>query len=70
MVGLLAVTIGATIAIGARDERPSQAIRALAIMSALSFTGIDVMHSLRGRISKIYLADAAVELALIAALLR
>lgn len=70
MVGLLAATIGTSLAIGSRDARPSNSIRALAVMSALSFTGIDVVHSLRGRISKIYLADALVELALIAALLR
>lgn len=65
MVGLLAASTGATLAIGARDERPTQAIRALALLSALSFTGIDVVHSMRGRISKIYLADAVVEIALV-----
>lgn len=70
MVGLLAVSIGTTISIGAREERPSMAIRTLAVLSAASFAGIDIVHALRGRISKIYLADAAIELALIAAILR
>jgi hypothetical protein len=70
MVGLLAGVIGVTIAAGTRDERPAQTVRALAVLSALSFTGIDVVYSLRGRISKIYLADAAVELALIATIIR
>jgi hypothetical protein len=70
MVGLLAAAIGASLAAGARDERPAPAIRTLAVLSATSFAGIDVVHALRGRISKIYLADAAVELMLIAALVR
>lgn len=70
MVGLLAATVGTTLAIGARDERPALAVRALAVLAAFSFAGIDAVHSLRGRISKIYLADAIVESALIAALLR
>lgn len=70
MVGLLAATIGATLAVGSRKERPALAIRTLAVLSALSFAGIDIVHSLRGRISKIYLADAVAEAALIVALLR
>lgn len=70
MVGLLAASIGTAIAVGARDERPCAAIRTLAVLSALSFTGIDIGHSLRGRISKIYLCDAGIEVALIAAILR
>jgi len=70
MVGLLAAAIGTTIAVGARDARPSPAIRTLGVLSALSFAGIDVVHAARKRISPIYLGDAAVELALLAAILR
>ena len=70
MVGLLAATIGTAIAVGAREERPSPAIRTLGVLSALSFAGIDVVHTARRRISPVYLGDAAVELALIAAILR
>ena len=70
MVGLLAVSAGATLAVGARDERPSAATRTLGVLCALSFAGIDTVHALRGRISKIYLADALVELVLAAAILR
>jgi hypothetical protein len=66
MVGLLAASIGTTIAIGASEERPSRAVRTLAALSALSFAGIDVVHAARRRISPIYLGDAAVELALAA----
>lgn len=65
MVGLLAATVGTALAVGAREERPAPAVRTLAILSALSFAGIDTLHALRGRISKIYLADAAVEAALV-----
>lgn len=65
MVGLLAAAIGVTIAAGTRDDPVPESVRTLAVLSALSFAGIDVVHSLRKRISKIYLADAAVELALI-----
>jgi hypothetical protein len=70
MVGLLAAAIGTTLAVGARAETRSPAVRTLAILSALSFSGIDIVHAARGRISKIYLGDAAVELVLVTALLR
>lgn len=64
MVGLLAATIGTALAVGAREERPTPALRTLALLSALSFAGIDTVHALGGRISKIYLGDAVVELLL------
>ena len=69
MVGLLAAAIGASLAVGSRDEPPSPAVRTLAISAAASFAAIDVVHSLRGRISKVYLGDAAVEIGFIAVLL-
>ncbi len=68
MVGLLAATIGGVLggrALAGDPARPPDA--ALAIGSAASFAAIDVVYAGRGRISKIYLADAAVELALVAA---
>lgn len=68
MVGLLAATIGVTLAIAVRAGRWSAEVRALAILSALSFAAIDVRYALSGRISPIYLADAAVELLLVACL--
>jgi peptidoglycan/LPS O-acetylase OafA/YrhL len=70
MVGLLAATIGASILVGLQDEEVSAETRALAICSAASFAAIDTVYALPGRISKIYLADAAVELAIIVSLLR
>jgi energy-converting hydrogenase Eha subunit E len=66
MVGLLAATIGVTLALAVRESRWSAEVRALAILSALSFAAIDVRYALSGRISPIYLADAAVELLLVA----
>lgn len=48
-----------------------QMVGLLAVSAGVtSFAGIDTVHALRGRISKIYLADAVVELALAAAVLR
>lgn len=69
MVGLLAATIGTAIAVGTREQRPAPAIRTLAVLSAFSFAGIDIAYVARRRISPIYLGDAAVELALIAAIM-
>ena len=62
-VGLLAASAGIALLAGSRCERPSGATRTLGALTALSFASIDTLHSLRGRISKIYLADAAVEVA-------
>ena len=63
MVGLLAAVIGLVIL---RDrDRPVD--RALPVGSALAFTAIDVVYSAKGTIRPIYLGDAAVESALIAA---
>jgi hypothetical protein len=60
-VGLLAATIGSVLVLRAApsDGRPDPA---LGIGSALAFAATDVVHAGRGRISRIYLADALVEL--------
>lgn len=68
MVGLLAATIGVTLWLALRARRWTAEIRALAILGALSFAAIDLRYALTGRISPIYLADAAVELGLAAIL--
>lgn len=68
MVGLLAFTNGLALAAGAGDEEPSPETIALSLLSALSFAAIDTVYALQGRISPVYLADAAVEVALIAAI--
>lgn len=70
MVGLLAASIGTSIAVGARDERPAPLVRTLAALTAASFAAIDVVYVARRRISPIYLCDAAAEAGFIALLLR
>lgn len=66
MVGLLAITNGFAIFIGAKRERVARETVTLSVLSALSFMTIDVVYALSGRISKIYLGDAVVEAVLIA----
>ncbi len=68
MVGLLAATIGSALAVAVRHGRWSAEVRTLAILSAFSFAAIDLRYALSGRISPIYLADAVVELVIIALL--
>ena len=63
---LVAVIGGALIAAGARRSVTPE-IAGLAIGSSAGLGLIDVVYSTKGRISKIYLADAAAEAALIAA---
>jgi len=65
MVGLLAVTIGLSIGVGLRTEPASAETVALSLLSATSFATIDLVYGLKRKISPIYLADAAVEAALI-----
>lgn len=66
MVGLLAITNGFAIFIGAKRECVARETVTLSVLSALSFMTIDVVYALSGRISKIYLGDAVVEAVLIA----
>lgn len=66
MVGLLAVTIGLTLLFALRRRTVPREVILLATLSAASFTAIDLVHAIPGRISRIYLADAAIELIYIA----
>jgi hypothetical protein len=68
MVGLLALTIGLTLLLAGARRNGEPEVILLAVMSALSFSAIDLVYSLSGRISKIYAADAFLELALVVAL--
>jgi len=66
-VGVLVAAIGgALISAGARRAVTPE-IAGLAIGSAAGLVLIDVIYASRGRISKIYLADAAAEAAVITA---
>jgi hypothetical protein len=68
-VGLLAFVIGATLGVAvARNHIRAPDIIVLAVGAALAFAGIDLWYGLPGQIAPIYLADAAVELGLVAAL--
>ena len=69
MVGLLAGAIGATLGVATiRQALRSPEVVVLAASAAFAFGAIDLWYGLSGRISPIYLADAAVQLALIALL--
>jgi len=65
MVGLLAAVIGVTLLLGIRLSAPRSEVIALALLSATSFAAIDLVYGLSGRISSVYLADAAIEILLI-----
>ena len=68
-VGVLAAVIGLALLIGARRARPSLETSALGSLAALGFASVDLVFVLGGRISAIYLADAVVEMAFLAAVL-
>jgi len=58
-VGVLVAVIGVSLLADAR--RPSRGSQVLGVGSAAALAGVDVVYSLRGRISKIYLVDAVLE---------
>ena len=62
-VGVLVAVIGVSLLADAR--RPSRGSALLGVGSAAALGGVDVVYALRGRISKIYLADAVVETLLV-----
>jgi hypothetical protein len=63
MGGLIAA-VGVSLVVGHR--RPSPGVRALGVASAASLAAADVVYGGTGRISRVYLADAIAEIALIA----
>ena len=65
MVGLLVIAIGITIFSAAKNKAITKQIVILAVLSAISFTAIDVYYSFTDRISNIYLADAFLEIVLL-----
>lgn len=60
-VGGLISSIGGVLLMDGLDGRAGKSTRRLAVASAAVLTGIDVWYASRGRISKVYLLDAAVE---------
>jgi hypothetical protein len=65
-VGALVTVIGLVLISAARRRRVTNEILLLGLGSALALTAIDVIYALSGRISVIYLADAAAEIGLAA----
>lgn len=63
-VGVLVTVIGAVLISASRSRRITDEIVILAVGSALGLAAIDLVYTLSGRISGVYLADAAVEIAL------
>ena len=61
--GLLAVT-GASLIAGGTVRRPPSALRMLGLGTAAVLALVDVVYASRRRISKVYLADAALQAAL------
>ncbi|MBA3393067.1 MAG: hypothetical protein H0T89_10505 [Deltaproteobacteria bacterium] len=64
--GGLVAAVGVTLIVGSFEKRPSRALEVLGLGSALALGAADLVYSLRGRISKVYLADAGAEAALAA----
>jgi hypothetical protein len=63
-VGVLVTVIGAVLLSASRTRRVTDEIVMLAVGSALGLAAIDLIYSLSGVISPVYLADAAAEIAL------
>jgi hypothetical protein len=64
-VGVLAAVIGAALLVGVTRGRPSRETLALSVLCILGFAAVDIVFVLRGTIGPIYLADAAVQAALL-----
>lgn len=65
-VGVLVSVIGATLWIGGTRGCIGPELKLLATGSAAGLTAIDVVYGVKGRISPIYLLDAALETAIVA----
>jgi hypothetical protein len=59
--------VGASLLAAGRGGRVERPALLLAAGSATALGGVDVVHALRGRISRVYLLDAVLEAALVGA---
>lgn len=66
-VGGLITAVGAALIVEGLEPQDRAPARVLGVASALALGGAAAYYALRGRISKVYLADAAVEAAIAAA---
>ncbi len=65
-VGALVTAVGASLALASARGRVAPELRLLAGLSALGLAAVEVAYVSAGRISRVYLADAAIEVALAA----
>lgn len=65
-MGAMITAVGCALGAAGARGRVTPEIRLLAALSAAGLGGADVIYALKGRISRVYLLDAAVEAALIA----
>jgi hypothetical protein len=63
-VGVVVAVVGAALLAGARRRRPSPEQAVLALGSSLGLAAVEAVEVGRGRISRIYLADAVGEVGL------
>lgn len=66
-VGVLVGVVGAVLMLSARRRHVAPEPALLAAGSAAGLAAIDTVYAARGRISKVYLLDAVVEIAIVAA---
>lgn len=64
-VGVLIVVIGAVLILGARRRAIGPEVTLLAVGSAASLAGVDLVYALSDRIRDVYLLDALAEIGLI-----
>ena len=67
-VGALVTVVGVALLAGVRSGRVTPELRAIAAGSAASLAAIDVVYVAKRRIAPTYLADAAIQLALLSGL--
>jgi hypothetical protein len=65
-VGVLVTVIGGVLLVAWRSGRITPEVMLLAVGSALGLAAVDLIYSLSGTISAVYLADAVAELGLAA----
>jgi hypothetical protein len=65
-VGVLVAVVGGVLVSAAARRQVTADTAGLAIGTAAALTGVDTIYVAKGRISPIYLADAAVETAIVA----
>jgi uncharacterized membrane protein (DUF485 family) len=63
-VGVLVAVVGLVLLLSYRNRRVTDEVIVLAVGCAIGLAAIDLIYSLSGRISAVYLADAAAEVGL------